>query len=234
MSVAYQQPIPVPRKAPAPPLENGDRLTRIEFERRYAAMPNVKKAELVEGVVHMPSPVRFRRHGKPHSILNGWLVYYMSKTPGLDLFADNSTVRLDEDNEYQPDLLVLLPKQAGGQAKVDEDDYVIGPPDLACEIAASSVSIDMHLKLNAYRRNGVREYLVWRTDDAAVDWFVLNEGRFDPMSPDADGILKSRLFPGLWLNVAALLQSDLPKLMSAIDRGVEMPPHAEFIKRLRA
>src|SRR5207302_11004773 len=106
MSVARSQPIPVPQPSRAvPPLVNGDRLTRVEFERRYAAMPQVKKAELIEGIVYMPSPVRIRRHGVPHARLVTWMGYYVSKTPGLEDFADNTTLRLDEDNEPQPDLL---------------------------------------------------------------------------------------------------------------------------------
>src|SRR5439155_21042560 len=117
MSVARSQPIPVPQPSRAmPPLVNGDRLTRVEFERRYAAMPQVKKAELIEGIVYMPSPVRHVQHGQPHSLLIGWGVYYISKTPGLQT-GDNSTLRLDQDNELQPDLLLRLPESAGGKSK---------------------------------------------------------------------------------------------------------------------
>lgn len=232
MTTLRAHPPPPPPRGPVPPLENGDRLTRAEFERRYAAMPQVKKAELIEGMVHMPSPVRLRRHGRPHTILSGWLVYYASKTPGLELFGDNSTVRLDEDNEPQPDLLILLPPEAGGRAHVDEDDYVVGPPDLVCEVAASNVSIDLHAKLNAYRRNGVREYLAWRTEDLAVNWFVLREGRYDPLTPGTDGLLRSEAFPGLWLDPAALVRGDLPALFRAVDAGAATPEHAAFVRRL--
>src|SRR3954467_13430154 len=158
MSVApIQSPPPRPDPAkPVPPLETGDRLTRAEFERRYAAMPQVKKAELIEGIVYMPSPVRLNRHARPHAVLVSWLGYYIAKTPCLDLFGDNGTVRLDEDNEPQPDLLLFLPPHVGGQARLGDDDYVEGAPELVCEVAASRVSIDLHLKLNVYRRNGVR------------------------------------------------------------------------------
>lgn len=235
MSVVQTQPIESPTAAsvPVPPLENGDRLTREEFERRYCAMPHLKKAELIEGIVYMPSPVRLNKHGKPHTVLSGWLTYYISRTPGLDLFGDNSTVRLDEDNEPQPDLLLLLPPHAGGAAKVDDDDYVSGPPDWVCEVSASTVSIDLHAKMNAYRRNGVREYLTWRTGDGAVDWFALRGGRYEPIPPAADGTLRSKRFPGLWLNPAALITADLPRLFAAIDRGATTAEHAEFVGRLR-
>src|SRR6266566_4137222 len=120
-----------------PPLEIGYRLTRVEFERRYAAMPWVKKAELIEGLVYTPSPVRVKRHSKPHVILSSWLGYYPSKTPGLEDYGDNGTVRLDEDNEPQPDLFLLLPKRLGGVASIDEDDYVAGAPTWVAEIAAT-------------------------------------------------------------------------------------------------
>jgi len=217
----------------APPLENGDRLTRVEFERRYAAMPWVKKAELIEGLVYMPSPVRVKRHSKPHVILSSWLGYYLSKTPGLEDYGDNGTVRLDEDNEPQPDLFLLLPERSGGLASIDQDDYVSGAPTWVAEIAASTVSIDLHAKLNAYRRNGVREYLVWRTEDQAVDWFVLREGRYDPLVADANGILKSEQFPGLWLHVGALLKGDLAGLFRVVDEGAGTSEHADFLRRLR-
>lgn len=225
-------PAPLPQKQSVPPLETGDRLTRAEFERRYQAMPEGKKAELIEGVVYMPSPVRVRRHGKPHVVLTTWLAYYIAKTPGLDDYADNATVRLDEDNEPQPDLFLLLPPHAGGIAKVDDDDYVSGPPALICEVSASSVSIDLHHKLNAYRRNGVREYLVWRTQDPGVEWFILRDGRYDPLPCDAAEVLRSEQFPGLHLNVAALLSLDLPALFKTIDHGIATPAHAEFVRKL--
>jgi Uma2 family endonuclease len=216
---------------PVPPLENGDRLSRAEFERRYLASPHIKKAELIEGVVYMPSPVRIKRHAKPHVLLSGWLCHYIASTPGLELFGDNGTVRLDEDNEPQPDLFIALGKAAGGKATLSEDDYLEGAPDLVCELAASSVSIDMHHKLNAYRRNGVREYLVWRTIDRAVDWFVLRESKYERILAK-DGVLASTVFPGLWLDVPALLNADLPALFATVTRGTQGPEHSAFLKRL--
>lgn len=222
---------PVPARSSPPPLENGDRLTRAEFERRYRAMPH-KKAELIEGVVHLTSPVRATKHGQPHAILMNWLGHYVAKTPGLLIF-DNTTDRLDEDNEPQPDAMLLIPPHAGGNATIDEDDYVNGAPEFVAEVAASSVSIDMHTKLHVYRRNGVREYLAWRVDDAALDWFILIEGVYEPLGPDpADGLFKSRMFAGLWLDAAALLAHDLPRLFAAVERGCATDDHAAFVKRL--
>jgi hypothetical protein len=235
MSQVLSKPV-APRTTTAsgdiPPLVNGDRLSRAEFERRYIAMPDVNKAQLIEGIVFMPSPVRYHAHGKPHVLLSGWLCNYIAKTPGLADFGDNGTVRLDEDNEPQPDLFLLLPPALGGRAKVDADDYIAGPPTLVCEIAASSVNIDLHLKKNAYRRNGVREYLVWRTEESAFDWFELIGGEFVPIAPDAEGILKSRVFPGLWLNPATLLAADLPAAFALLDRAAASAEHAEFVRKL--
>lgn len=216
----------------APPLENGDRLTREEFERRYTAMPHLKKAELIEGVVYVPSPVRYRRHGVPHAHLIIWLGQYAASTPGVDV-SDNSTVRLDLDNEPQPDALLLLDPASGGQAHFSSDDYIEGAPELVAEVAASSASYDLHAKMHVYRRNGVREYLVWRVLEEAIDWFVLRAGAYERLAVDAAGLLRSEVFPGLWLDTSALLRGDLAAVFSTVQQGIGSPEHAAFIARLR-
>jgi len=183
------------------PLENGDRLTRAEFERRYEAMPGLKRAELIEGVVYVPSPVRHVQHGRPSSNIEVWLGTYRVSTPGTDS-GGNSTVRLDYDNELQPDILLRL--EHGGRSEIGPDGYLEGPPELIVEVAASSASYDLHDKLRAYRRNGVQEYVVWRVLDGALDWFVLREGSYERLASDEAGVLKSEVFPGLWLAVPSL------------------------------
>ena len=221
-----------PAQAPAslPPLENGDRLTRDEFERRYEAMPKLKKAELIEGVVHMASAVRFRHHGRPHAHLIGWLVHYEASTPGVEA-GDNSTARMDLDNEPQPDALLLIEPARGGQAIIDADDYVKGAPELVAEVPASRASYDLHAKLTVYRRNGVREYLVWRVLDRAIDWFVPRGGQFVPLAP-AGGLLKSEVFPGLWLDPEALVAGDMTRVLAVLQQGLNSPEHAAFVTRL--
>lgn len=219
--------------ARVPKLHNGDHLTRAEFERRYSAMPEVKGAQLIEGIVYMPSPVRYTSHGGPHSSLMAWLGLYRVKTPQL-LSGDNTTNRLDNDNEPQPDAVMFLPAAAGGQASIDGDGYIAGAPELVCEISASSVSIDMNDKLNVYRRNGVKEYLVWRVEDGAIDWFELVEGRYAPLAADKDGIVRSKMFPGLWLDVPAMLRDDLAAVAAGVDAGTASSEHAEFKSRLQA
>lgn len=230
-SPAITQAVPSPSDAEVLPLENGDRLTRDEFERRYHAMPQVKKAELIEGIVHMPSPVRLKKHGQPHSDLVTWLGTYRAGTPGV-LQGDNSTTKLDLDNEPQPDVLLMIDPASGGQAKLSPDDYVEGAPELVCEVAASSANIDLHAKLNAYRRNGVREYVVWVVGERDVRWFVLTEGRYDRLPPDADGLLRSRVFPGLWLDPAALVGGDMARVLDVARAGTASPEHAAFARTL--
>jgi Uma2 family endonuclease len=214
-----------------PQLANGDRLTRAEFERRYAAMPEGIKAELIEGIVYMSPPVRFQPHSEPQAHLIIWLGHYVAKTPGLRI-GDNGTVRLDEDNEPQPDAFLILPPHLGGRATIDADGYVGGPPALVCEIAASSVNIDLHAKKAIYCRYGVQEYLVWRTEDAAIDWFSLEAGNFVPILSKEDETLCSKIFPGLCLHPASLLSADLPALFALLDKTTAMPEHAEFVAQL--
>lgn len=213
-----------------PPLEPGDRLTRGEFERRYNAMPHLKKAELIEGVVYMPSAVRMYRHGQPHHDLITWLGTYRANTPGIGC-GDNTTARLDQDNEPQPDAMMFVEPNCGGQAQISDDDYLEGAPELVAEVASSSVSFDLHTKFHVYRRNGVKEYVVWRVLDEAIDWFVLTSGEFLRQEPDPDGLVKSRVFPGLWLDPPALLRGDLARVLAVVREGIASPEHAEFVKR---
>jgi Uma2 family endonuclease len=223
---------PVAATAP-PPLENGDRLTREEFERRYEAMPHVNKAELIEGVVYMPSPVRLGHHGRPHFRLIGWLSLYEAATPGV-VGADNSTIRLDVINEPQPDVTLLIHPECGGQARISADDYIEHAAELAAEIASSSASIDLNDKFQAYQRAGVREYLVWRLRDAAFDWFVLRGEEFQRLEPGADGVHRSEVFPGLWLDAQALLRGEAARVRQVAEQGVAAPEHADFVRRLEA
>ncbi len=209
------------------PLENGDKLTRKEFERRYNAMPNLKKAELIEGIVYMASPLRITNHGEPHASIMTWLGFYQAFTPNLQL-GDNCTVRLDADNEPQPDALLRIKKS--GQSTISEDGYVEGAPELIVEIAASTVSLDSHQKLNVYRRNQVQEYLIWRVNDGEFDWLRLINEEYIKLEPNADGVICSQIFPGLWLDSTALLTGDLAKVLEVLQLGLATPEHQSFIK----
>lgn len=223
--MVLQQPA---RSIPVPALESGDRLTRAEFERRYAATPEKFKAELIEGVVYVASPVRVF-HGTPHAALITWLGVYGTATPGVSV-ADNATTRLDLDNEPQPDALLRI--QIGGTSTISDDGYVEGAPELVAEIATSSATIDLGTKKNAYRRNGVQEYLVWQTFENRFSWFRLQAEEFVLIEPDADGIIRSSSFPGLWLAVPALLEGYMIEVLNVLQAGIADRAHQAFIQEL--
>jgi Uma2 family endonuclease len=199
---------------PLVPLESGDRLSRAQFHRRYCARPDIKRAELVEGVVYVASPLRYDRHSRQHRQAIVWLDAFASRTPDLEL-AIEATVILGEKSEVQPDVCLFRP--SAQRLRLREDGYLEGAPDLVFEVAASSASYDLHDKLEAYRQAGVPEYIVWRTVDRAIDWFDLVDGRYVRREPDARGIIESRTFPGLRLNVAAMLAEDRAAMLAALE-----------------
>jgi Uma2 family endonuclease len=185
-------------------LESGEFLHSSEFLRRYERMPQVKKAELIEGVVYMGSPVSVR-HAKPDGIIQVWLGTYASRHPDTEALP-NATVILDAENTVQPDALLRRLPEHGGLTRVNDDGYLAGPPELIVEVAASSASIDLRDKRRAYCRNGVREYLVWLVAEARLEWFCLEDDDYRPQLPDAQGVLHSRVFPGLRLPVSPLVK----------------------------
>lgn len=213
-----------------PPLHNGDHLTRAEFERRYAAYPHVKKAELIEGVVHMPSPVSVN-HGKAHANAIAWLGLYRANTPGLHL-ADNATIRLDLENEVQPDAVLYIASERGGQLVV-EDDFLSGAPELVVEIAASSAAYDLHEKLRVYRRNGVQEYLVLLAHEQETRWFQLVEGAYKLLQPGEEGVLRSQVFPGLHFQSDLFWADELAELLQVLQQGLDTTEHEAFVARLK-
>jgi Uma2 family endonuclease len=230
MATTQTNTVQLPADVHVPELHAGDRLSRAEFERRYAAMPHVKKAELIEGVVYMPSPVS-EDHAEPHFDIIGWLAVYRSATPGVQ-GGDNATVRLDLENEPQPDACLRIRPECGGQSR-HSGKYIGGAPELIAEVAATSASYDLHDKLRAYQRNGVVEYVVWRVGDRAIDWFVLRDDRYQPLPLSPDGYYRSQVFPGLWLDAAALIRGDLAQVMAVLQQGLASPEHADFVRRLR-
>ena len=215
-----------------PPLQPGDRLNRAEFERRYHAMPDCKKAELIEGVVYVPSPASLR-HGQPHGSVMTWIANYAIETPGTDA-ADNVTNRLDNDNEPQPDVALFIDPACGGQTRVSEDGYLTGPAEFVAEVSVSSVSLDRGAKLRTYERHGVREYLIWRVNDKLLEWYVLRDNGFELLSLPEDGIYRSETFPGLWLNAAAMLQRDGKHVMQVLNEALSTTEHAAFVSQLES
>jgi Uma2 family endonuclease len=213
------------------PLENGDRLTREEFHRRYEAMPENVKAELINGIVYMSSPVRVKNHGKPHARIMGFLSYYQFSTKGVELL-DNSTYIVNTEYEPQPDAVLRIDEKKGGKSWINERDYLEGSPELIVEIASSSASYDLHDKLEIYERKKVREYIVWRVLDEEIDWFYLEKGKYKKFAPDAAGIIESKVFPGLRLNVKAMLADDLQTVLADLQKGLQSDEYKEFVSRL--
>ncbi len=221
----------VEEKPPVPPLNNGDRLTRAEFERIYTARPEIKKAELIEGVAYVPSPTRYLEHGEPLFDAIGWLSVYRAATPGVK-GGDNTTLRLDLENEPQPDALLRLLPEYGGNSRVGEDGYLEGAPELIVEVAATSASYDLNQKKRVYARSGVAEYVVYLAYEQRVIWFKLREGVYEELQPDEKGVLKSEQFPGLWLQPDALLAGEISHLLETLQRGLASPDHSTFCDAL--
>ena len=220
-----------PRCDGKPPLESGDRLTYAEFERRYMARPDIKKAELIEGVVYVSTPI-YVQHGEPHSDIIGWLSVYRAATPGIRI-ADNTSLRLDVDNEPQPDVCVWIDDPTGQAPRVPKEGFLEIVPELIVEVAASSAAYDLYDKLNAYRRNRVQEYLVLVVYEQETRWHVWEEGEYHLLAPDEAGILRSRVLPGLWLDPERFWAGDLAGVLAVLQQGLASPEHEAFVNRLR-
>lgn len=218
--------------ADVPLLATGYHLSRPEFHRRYALMPEVKRAELIEGVVLMGSPLSLA-HAEATGRITGWLSAYSAETPGTG-FGNAASTILDHDNEYQPDAHLLIEPRHGGQTSLSLGKYIKGAPELVVEVALSSLAHDLHAKRDVYRRKGVREYLVWTLPDARLHWFDFAAGDEARIEPDARGLLRSRAFPGLWLDAAALLAGELKKVLAAVRRGLATASHRAFVQQLAA
>jgi len=218
-----------PSAARVPLLVNGDRMKQPEFHRSYEAYPDKGAIfELIGGTVYMASPLRYR-HGSNDRRLGLVLSLYAAATAGVE-DAGNTTVILGEESEPQPDLMLRLSRDCGGQSSINKDDYVAGPPELIAEIAYSSRSIDMNQKREDYRKAGVLEYLVFCIEDRELHWFDFRKA--GKIRPGRDGIARSRVFPGLWIDVEALLDKNSPRLIEVVEQGIASTAHAAFVRRL--
>ena len=209
-------------------LHSGDRLCREEFHRLYSQMPEDFEAELIGGVVYVASPLK-RRHGTNHLPLGTLFFTYEAQTPGVEC-ADNATILLADDSEPQPDLLLRILPEHGGQSTTTEDDYIAGPPELIAEIAHSSRALDLHAKREDYRRYGVREYLVLCLQENLLRWFDLAAD--EELAADDEGRCRLQSFPGLWIDVDALLTKEHARMMAALEAGLASEEHAVFVKQL--
>ncbi len=212
-----------------PQLHSGDRMSREEFHRIYSRMPEGFRAELVGGVVYVASPLK-RSHGTHHALLGTVFGVYSARTTGVES-GDNATIKLGDEGEPQPDLYLRILELFGGQSWTTEDDYVAGAPELLAEIALSSRSIDLHAKYDDYRTYGVKEYLVACLTTRTLHAFDLQAD--SEYSLEADGIYRSRMFPGLWIDGNALFAGDGARLLDTVGRGLESPEHAAFVQELQ-
>ena len=211
-------------------LENGERMDQPTFHERYLKTPPGFRAELIEGIVYVMSPLRLR-HARSDNRFGGLLFNYCVATPGVEA-QNNATTIMGERTEPQPDSALLILEEYGGQTRDGDDDYTHGAPELVIEVALSSRSIDLHAKFRDYERAGVREYVVYDVSARVIHWFASEGGRFTPLPPDADGLIRSRVFPGLWLDPDAFLANDKPALLAALGRGLASPEHAAFVAEL--
>jgi Uma2 family endonuclease len=215
------------RPAEVPELNNGDHMTQAEFHRIYEQMPEDFRAELIGGIVYVSSPLK-RPHGNRHPRLGMLFTIYEFNTPGVEM-GDNATVLLGHESEPQPDLYLRILPEYGGQSGTTRAEYVVGAPELLAEVADSSRAIDLHRKREDYRRHGVWEYLVWSLREQQLRWFDLRADR--ELQADADGVIRVHSFPGLWIDVAALLNKD-PRLLAVLNQGLATQEHAAFVRAL--
>lgn len=213
-----------------PPLTTGDHLSRDEFLRRWEAQPDVNRAELIGGRVYMPSPVS-SDHGQMDRWISGWLAVYQAATPGVG--GANNATSLMLDDAPQPDLSLLILPEYGGSSRV-EGLYFHGALEFVAEVSASSASNDLHDKYDLYQSAGVQEYLVVLLFEEEIRWHFRIDGRYQLLSPDADGLWRSRVFPGLWLDGTALLAGNLRQVLDRLQDGLRSTEHAQFVADLAA
>lgn len=218
------------RKPVLPPLENGDRLDQKTFHARYEAMAEDVRAELIGGIVYMASPMK-RRHGRYGASFIRWLTEYEEATPGTEVL-DGATSILGPESQPEPDGSLIILPECGGQTWEDDDGYLNGAPEFVGEIGHASESIDLHGKKADYEKAGVREYVVVALRQSEIFWFVRRKGKFRAKPADRDGIWRSEVFPGLWLDGAALLRRDRPRVLTVLRQGLATPEHAAFVRKL--
>lgn len=213
----------------APELVTGDYLSRDEFLRRWKATARIKRAELIGGIVYMPSPVSVK-HGDAEHHVSTWLGVYEAATPGCR-GSDNATWLMGEEDAPQPDTSLRILPEYGGQSHM-EGEFAAGAPEFLTEVCVSSTAYDLHQKLDLYQAAGVLEYLAVLMREQEVRWHQLVDGRFEVVPAPADGVYRSAIFPGLWLDAAALLAGDLARVLSVLQHGLNSPEHAQFVAQL--
>ena len=214
-----------------PPLVAGDMLNTDEFLRRWEAMPGLKRAELIDGIVYMPSPLSWG-HGISDVRVTTWLGVYAAHTPGCEP-ASNTTWLMSAKDAPQPDCSIRIAPECGGQSS-DKGQYASGTPELAAEVCRSSTSFDLNQKLRLYERVGVQENVTVLLHEQEFRWHRLVNGAYHLLAPDSDGLMRSQVFPGLWLNPAALLAGDMAQVLAVLNDGLATPEHRAFVEQLAA
>ena len=218
------------RRKTLPPIENGDQLDQKTFHARYEAMPEDCRAELIGGIVHMPSPQKLP-HSRAQKLVIRWLDEYGEATPGTEALTNNTQI-LGPDSEPEPDACLFITPEYGGQVRVDKEEYLHGAPELIAEVSWATESIDLHRKKDDYEKAGVREYVVLALRMQQVFWFVRQRGKYKEVALPADGVFRSREFPGLWLDAEAVLGNDRQRVLAALRQGLATPEHAAFLAKL--
>ena len=211
------------------PLITGQKMTREEFLRRWELLPELKNAELIEGIVYVASPVS-RQHGALDTRLMSWLDHYAIATPGCE--AGNNSTWCMADSLPQPDCDLRILPDHGGQSR-EAGEFCGGAPELALEVCLSSTQYDFGPKLALYQRAGVREYITVELLRQRVIWRSLEDGSYVAMEPSPEGVLRSKVFPGLWLDVDALWNNDGARLMAVLQQGLATAEHSAFVEELR-
>ncbi|MCY3022456.1 MAG: Uma2 family endonuclease [Planctomycetota bacterium] len=210
------------------PLVAGDKLTWEEFEARWDATPEVKRAELIGGIVYIMSPTSFS-HAEHEADIVACLGCYAARTPGC-VAGSQGTWRMLGDAP-QPDAYLCIAEKCGGRLRVD-GKYPMGAPELVAEVCHSSAAYDLHQKMDLYHRAGVDEYITVLLREQEVRWHRWQEGGYVVMPLPADGVLRSTVFPGLWLDVPALLQGEMARVLDTLQQGIQSPEHAAFVQAL--
>ena len=241
-----KKPKPGAQPEAIPLLRDGDRMGVDEFLRRYAADPVVYSAELLQGVVHITRrresqngkemivpPISAGGHSQPHASLITWLGSYAAFTEGVAALSPITTILPSRTTGLEPDAVIRILPESGGGSTIGGDGFLHGTPELLAEISFTSGSRDFGKKYDAYEAEGVPEYLIWRTAEKEVHWFALKRKKYVALEPHSDGTLRSGQFPGLWLDVPALLAGDMAKVLATLQQGIASPEHAAFVSKLR-
>jgi Uma2 family endonuclease len=215
-----------------PILFDGQRLDQPTFHELYSQMPEGFRAELIDGVVRLMNMPLYSDHGRPDANLTGLLCMYSFETPGTIVQIATPT-RLGPKSEVQPDSALLIDPAFGGRTFDDERGLTTNAPELVVEIASSTLRLDLNAKKRVYEEAGALEYVVLDVPHQKFHWFALNEGRFEPLEIDPDGLYRSKVFHGLWVDEAAFVRNDGRAMTTSLRLGLESPEHAAFVERLR-